>query len=227
MATKNLYIVRHAQSLSNIGKFDFKHHDGTIELSDAGKIQAAELGKTMPLTGFNTPVYVFSSPYRRAIETAKLFIENLPVTEKFPHGPREIKGPSLLAALREREVKMHPFIQEELEMVSKLSPDERFYYSSQFVESAMCSAERFQNAIFDIKSWSRSGSQANKDADLVVFAHSFVIESWVYLDRINSINSETCSPEDANKKIFPLNFEGFGEARRLKNCEYIHIQYQS
>ena len=220
----NLYIVRHASSESNEGTWSFEKHDGAIPLTELGRTQAHNLGKSLFHELWDSPIYMFSSPYRRAVETAKGIIEGMSnEAQRFEKNPK-ISGPTLIPGLAERTIKKYDLIKKELEFVAALPADEKFYYQSATIESAMSAASRMQQSIYDIKSFART-KNSNCPLNIIVVSHSFAIEAWDYLEKINATNKENCNLENFGKKVFPLEMEGFGEARRLKNAEYIKLQF--
>lgn len=221
MSHRNLYIIRHGESASNAGLWDFNKPDGMIPLTERGKQQAYTLGTVFAeqYKGVSEPnKYFFSSPYRRAIETTQKIIEGMQSCKL-----TDIYGPTIIPDLMERNLINHSLIREELVKMDQMCDAERFFYSSEHVESAMLAAARIQRTIYDIRNWSRSGRHADEPMDIFVVGHSMAFEAWEYLETINHNNS-VCSPE---ARIFPVNMEGFGEKRRLKNCEFRKFEFES
>jgi broad specificity phosphatase PhoE len=76
---ESLVVVRHAQSVGNVAdeearkqgaaRLDLDARDADVELSDTGRGQAEAL----------RPTLVVSSPYRRALDTARIAVEDLDV----------------------------------------------------------------------------------------------------------------------------------------------------
>ena len=66
---KEVYIIRHAESISNIGHRTENHH--SIPLSEKGKLQAKELADTVTII----PDLIVISSFSRTHETAIPFIE--------------------------------------------------------------------------------------------------------------------------------------------------------
>jgi broad specificity phosphatase PhoE len=76
--------VRHAESQGNVAdteaqragaaRLQLSHRDPDMPLSDLGREQAAALGKAWRDRGAGPPALVLSSPYERALSTAKLAI---------------------------------------------------------------------------------------------------------------------------------------------------------
>lgn len=237
-APKNLFLIRHAQSLTNADHQLKIAKDFSVPLTDKGIEQSKELGRKLFeefIDGKNVHNYVFSSPYRRAQQTAQHFIETaLSAEAKVPpteilygtmRHPRAIHGPTIIPDLMEREIQEHPLIIPELKHIDSLPGDERFFYRSQYIESACNAASRMQRAIYDIRSWSRSPRHKEKPQNIFIFSHSLAIEAWEYLEEINNQNDDQAT--DASKKIFPIDMPEFGVKRRLKNAEYRLFQYYS
>lgn len=84
---KNIYLVRHGQSLANIDKaINASTPDHAIELSDLGREQARAAGVALGslLSGeATTPTRIWTSPYLRTRETAKYIQAEL--AKKFLH----------------------------------------------------------------------------------------------------------------------------------------------
>lgn len=236
-APKNLFLIRHAQSLTNADHQLKIAKDFSVPLTDKGIEQSKELGRKLFeefIDGKNVHNYVFSSPYRRAQQTAQHFIETAlkgkhtirhPGFEGDADTPIAIHGPTIIPDLMEREIQEHPLIIPELKHIDGLPGDERFFYRSQYIESACNAASRMQRAIYDIRSWSRSPRHKEKPQNIFIFSHSLAIEAWEYLEEINNQNDEQAT--DASKKIFPIDMPEFGVKRRLKNAEYRLFQYYS
>lgn len=66
---KEIYIIRHAESISNAGEKTENHH--SIPLSEKGKLQAKELAEKLNIV----PELIVVSSYSRTKETAMPFIE--------------------------------------------------------------------------------------------------------------------------------------------------------
>lgn len=241
MAKRTLYIIRHGESMSNVGKWDFSKPDALIPLTDFGKEQAYELGKKIlsdDSTSFEVEVlpdsyghisgqkiiyptnYFFTSPYTRAIQTTKGIIDGM--YHEWPE--YSVKGPTIIPDLMERNLINHQFIKQELAEMDKMTDAERFFYSSEHVESAMTAASRLQRTLYDIRNWSRSEKHKRTPMNIFVVTHSMLVEAWEYLEKINQHNSDTTIFED---KKFPEYMEGFGIDRRLKNCEYRKFKFYS
>lgn len=71
--TKNLYLIRHAHAESNNTIRDFDRR-----LTPQGLIDATEMSRHMLLHGL-LPELILSSPATRAMNTSKLFAENLSI----------------------------------------------------------------------------------------------------------------------------------------------------
>lgn len=92
---REIVLVRHGESLGNLadaearergaGRLDLPARDADVELSDRGRRQADSLGAWMADTE-HLPDVVISSPYARALETAR----------------RAVEGPALEVLLDER-----------------------------------------------------------------------------------------------------------------------------
>jgi broad specificity phosphatase PhoE len=82
---KSLWLVRHGQSTANIARqkaesenlltIDFPEREQDVPLSEFGEAQSVRLGKWF-LEEEEKPSVVFSSPFVRASETARLILEN-------------------------------------------------------------------------------------------------------------------------------------------------------
>jgi broad specificity phosphatase PhoE len=82
---KSLWLVRHGQSTANLARhkaesenlltIDFPEREQDVPLSEFGKEQSIRLGKWF-LEETEKPNVVFSSPFVRASETARLILEN-------------------------------------------------------------------------------------------------------------------------------------------------------
>jgi broad specificity phosphatase PhoE len=75
MEPLKLLFIRHAQSTGNQQRRMQGH--GDFELSAEGKIQAEKLAKRL-LTEFCHPAFVYSSPLRRAAQTAEILLAHVP-----------------------------------------------------------------------------------------------------------------------------------------------------
>lgn len=83
---ESLWLVRHGQSQGNVAReraningletIEMPTRDADVELSDAGIAQATALGRWLALQpAGELPTVILSSPYRRAMETARLMQE--------------------------------------------------------------------------------------------------------------------------------------------------------
>lgn len=247
MSYRKLFLIRHAQSLTNADHQLKIAKDFSVPLTELGETQALALGKKLFSEHIdanpNVHSYVFTSPYRRAQQTAKGLIEGV---FSCKHSPRDyelgdrppeessvyLHGPTIIPDLMEREIQEHPLIISELKHIDALPGDERFFYRSQYIESACNAASRMQRALYDIRSWSRSPRHQKKDMNIFVVSHSLAIEAWEYLEEYNNHNDKNCHKEgrfytNSEAKKFPLNMADFGEKRRLKNSEYRLFEYQA
>lgn len=219
MPERTILIIRHAESMSNIGKYDHRNPDDAVPLSSRGIEQSKELGNRILARwrqNGNPLIYTFSSPYRRALETAMHSMEQFDVTE--PHGP------TIIPDLMEREIRSHRLCDAEIRTVEKMQPSEKFFYGSEHMEPAAHCASRLQRTIYDIRSWSRQPKFAGNDMLILVYTHSLLIEAWKYIEDINHHNEHALN---FSEKRFPLGMEGYGEEPRVKNCEWVEINYQS
>lgn len=71
--TKNLFLIRHAQAESNNEIRDFDR-----KLTPRGLVDATEMSRLMHQHG-RLPQFILSSPATRAMNTTKLFAENLSI----------------------------------------------------------------------------------------------------------------------------------------------------
>lgn len=220
MPLRNLFIIRHAQSESNAAgakSWDFSKPDHKIPLTEIGREQARALGRNIrekfDLDSYDN--YIFSSPYARALETSKYLMEG---------AAAKIHGPSIMPSLIERKIINHNLLKKEIEYIAALPNDEKFFYQSQYVESASYAAERMRAAVHDIRNWSRQPKFKDRNMNIFIVGHSWTIEAFSYLEEINSHNSDNL--DLADKKI-PIYLEDFGKKKRLKNCEYILKTYNS
>jgi broad specificity phosphatase PhoE len=70
---KNLYLIRHGQSVANVDPSHyFTQHDHLISLTDLGREQAKEAGKRVSYLVQNRPFTIVHSPFVRASETASI-----------------------------------------------------------------------------------------------------------------------------------------------------------
>lgn len=79
---KNIFLVRHGQSLANIDKaIHFTTPDHAIHLSDLGRAQAKEAGIALLdehiRTNYDEPIRIWTSPYARTRETAQIIYDEL------------------------------------------------------------------------------------------------------------------------------------------------------
>ena len=83
MATSELILVRHGESAGNVAReaaetagaerIDIEWRDADVPLSETGTDQAVALGRWLAdLPAARRPTQVWSSPYRRAVETAEI-----------------------------------------------------------------------------------------------------------------------------------------------------------
>ena len=82
-----LVLVRHGESVGNIAdrearergdeRLDLKARDADVELSEVGRRQAAALGRWLADDPGRGPTVVLSSPYERALATARTAVEDL------------------------------------------------------------------------------------------------------------------------------------------------------
>lgn len=73
MGVRCVFFVRHGESQSNAGGITMPHAD--IPLTDAGRLQAIELANRLP----DRPAKILSSPFLRAVDTAKPYAERTAV----------------------------------------------------------------------------------------------------------------------------------------------------
>ena len=71
----NLYLVRHGESEINVQP-DVMGQGPEVKLTKRGKEQSLKLRDSMKYCNFD---YIYSSPYNRAIDTARLVVGNAPI----------------------------------------------------------------------------------------------------------------------------------------------------
>ena len=81
---EHLWLVRHAESAGNVAndaalaaglpELDLAHRDMDVPLSPRGEVQARDLGRFLADLP-RPPAVVLSSPYRRAVDTARLALD--------------------------------------------------------------------------------------------------------------------------------------------------------
>jgi len=89
-----IYFVRHGESEGNKNRI---HQDKDVPLSREGKRQARVLAKRLKEKGIEI---IYSSPYLRAKQTAKIIAEKLNVPIKYLEDLKERRSPSELNGLR-------------------------------------------------------------------------------------------------------------------------------
>lgn len=78
MKPKNIYLVRHGQSIGNADRSNYDlMPDWKIPLSDLGREQSIKAGEELRRMCGNRRLYVFSSPYKRAVDTTAQIIRQV------------------------------------------------------------------------------------------------------------------------------------------------------
>jgi broad specificity phosphatase PhoE len=180
----SLTLVRHAESIGNVAdaaahrheseSLNLEFRDADVTLSDTGREQAAALGRWLGrLPGERRvgafPDAVFSSPYIRAAETARIAFEGLPPPLDQDERLRE-RDLGLFDGLTGRGIRTrHP---EEAERRSRLG---KFYYQPP-------SGESWVDVVLRVRSLMRDLEHLD-GADVwlvthqaVIMAHRFVLE---------------------------------------------------
>lgn len=170
-------LVRHGESVGNLAdaearergaeKLDLDHRDADVQLSDTGRTQADSLGKWLAGEGAH-PTLVLSSPYARALETARRCAE--------PTGLEVV----LDERLRERDLGLfdgltgHGIRSAYAEEAARRKKVGKFYYQPPAGESWADVVLRVRSLLTDL----RHGFEG---ARVWLFTHQAVIMSFRYV----------------------------------------------
>jgi broad specificity phosphatase PhoE len=173
-------LVRHAESTGNVADqaahdtgaevLDLPERDADVPLSDTGRRQAEALGAWLRRHPDQPrPDLVVSSPYRRALHTARLSLEGLPVPVDQDERLRE-RDLGLFDGLTGRGIRArHP---EEAQRRSRLG---KFYYQPP-------SGESWVDVVLRVRSFLRDLADTECEHawlfthQAVIMAHRFVLE---------------------------------------------------
>jgi 2,3-bisphosphoglycerate-dependent phosphoglycerate mutase len=181
MTVRELILVRHGQSEGNVAaeaaardrldKIEVPARDPDVVLSETGRKQATALGKWLgALSEDERPGAVWSSPYRRARETAEIALEvcgvrlDFRIDERLRDRDMGITDMLTRTGIRER----HP---EEAERRSWIG---KFYYRPPGGESWADVAFRVRSVLTDL-----AGSE--KEERVLVSAHDVVLLLFCYV----------------------------------------------
>jgi broad specificity phosphatase PhoE len=171
----SITLVRHAESLGNVADadardagaevLDLAERDADVPLSDTGRQQAAGLARR--LGGGERPEVVISSPYRRALETARVACEGVGAEIEQDERLRE-RDLGLFDGLTGLGIRVrHP---EEAQRRRRLG---KFYYQPP-------SGESWVDVVLRVRSFLRDLEQL-QDARVWLFTHQAVIMAHRYV----------------------------------------------
>lgn len=174
---KTVYIIRHAESISNIGERTDSHN--TIPLSEKGKEQARELAETIDLN----PDLVVVSPFLRTQETA------LPFLEKYKHVPVETWNVEEFTYL-DPKVCNGTTREDRLPLVTAYWDRLDIHYrDSDESESFFMFISRIQEFIESLRK--------REEKSIVVFSHGAFIQNLLSLKKYNGNSSYVTLSNDA------------------------------
>lgn len=182
-APRSLTLVRHAQSRANVAdrearergadRLDIDIRDADVELSENGERQAAALGRWFAdAAPEDRPTLVVSSPYRRALDTARRVVGDT--------------GVELITdeRLRERDLGLFDGLtgkgiaEEYAEETARRKKVGKFYYQPPSGESWADVVLRVRSFLSDLEP---ALARAFGDARIWVFTHQAVIMSFRYV----------------------------------------------
>jgi len=174
---KQIYLVRHAESISNAGERT-KNHD-KIPLSKKGKLQAKELVDTLKII----PNLIVVSSYIRTYDTA------LPFIKKYKDTPVEIWDTHEFTYLNPKEYN-NTTSHERWESIQRYwNKSDIHYKNSHDVESFHSFTERIKKFLERLKE--------RKEKNIVVFSHGrFIKGVQLYLEKIKSNNNTELTEND-------------------------------
>lgn len=206
---KNIYLVRHGESLANIDHGVYKvTPDHAIELSEAGRNQASEVGKKLsillPNNILSENLRIWTSPYKRTRQTAQLILNSL--NNRYP-SQNQIKEHinlceqqfGLFDGLTDEELKLNfPLEYANYDLAEK--HEGKFWARMPLGESRFDVAIRVQQA-FD--TFYREAKH-NKIENIIVICHGVTLRAFVM-------------------QWFNLPYEWFENQPNPKNCDIYHI----
>lgn len=169
---KQLYIIRHAESIANAGKRTDRHD--TVPLSEKGREQAEFLAQTLEVI----PDLVVVSPFTRTQETAS------PYLSRYPHVPVEVWDVQEFTYL-DTKLYSGTTAEERLDAVRKFWERLQIHHQDgPGSETFYMLIERIRNFLLKVES--------RPEETIVVFSHGGFIQNLkTYLD---VVKGGYCSP---------------------------------
>jgi len=196
-AGRRILLVRHGESTANVAAgiaeragaevIDVEARDADVPLSELGRRQAGTLGDALSEKlghDWAADARVWSSPYRRAIETARIATD-APEGARAPHDGGD--GFVIDERLRDRELGIIDALTSR--GVDSRLPDEaarrrwlgKFYYRPPGGESWADVALRIRSFLRDVGDVGDVGDANTGARPLVVFTHDAVVSLFVYV----------------------------------------------
>lgn len=189
MTRTQIILVRHGQSEGNVAaelaasqhleRIDAPARDADVELSELGRRQAAAVGQWLQeLDESDRPTRVWTSPFRRARETARIAVEGSGLPEL--HAGDDLLDPRIDERLRDRDMGITDMLT--ADGIRKKYPEEaerrawlgKFYYRPPGGESWADVAGRVRTVMGDI-------AAQNEGECVLVSAHDVVNLLFCYV----------------------------------------------
>ncbi len=179
---KSLWLIRHGESVGNLARHEAEKtcaknietpcREPDVELSDLGISQAETLGKWFS-ENHQKPTIIFTSPYARTLETAKILVEHSGISE----GVIRIKTDE---RLREREFGVFDCLTKEgaIEKYPELCDLRERWGKFYFRPPA---GESWVDVILRLRSFIETDLSKLGDENVLIVTHEVVIRCFRYL----------------------------------------------
>lgn len=191
-----VFFIRHGQSTANANPFESLKTDDNwgVGLTIKGINQATELGKSWKYK----PYAVYISPYTRTQQTEWNFMSGVNMLDT------EYRR-FIDSRIRERTIRRHDGLYEEIRGLAKLTPAQQYFYKSNHMESMCEVCDRANNFIDHLAS-----TDYPSNSNILVFTHRHFMEAvQMVMDQKLHNKAKLFRPSDYDK------------VDRIENCQVL------